>query len=199
MIPRPRSARLRAITHTRPMMNSTRPLAASVLLALLALACGGRKSDTTSGDTAAASSASAESESDNPTERPVHAHIVITGGRVAGTYDATDRGACTGGTAGLSDMGVALAVETDSVPAAPAIHDASYAAKLDAAHAGTKDFGFTTLIQGPNDGASIVINPAKGEGSGTSTLTGDFPRYKVRVQGTTKDGVKVDATLDCAD
>ena len=129
----------------------------------------------------------------------MHAHIVISGGKLAGTYDATDRGACTGGTAGLSDMGVALAVDADSVPMAPAIHDATYAANLDAAHAGTKEFAFTSLIQGQNDAISIVINPAKGEGSGTSTLTGDFPRYKVKMQGTTKDGIKVDATLDCAD
>ena len=181
-------------------MISTRPLASSALLALLALACG--KPDAATDDTTAASSTSATSatsESDNPTERPVHAHIVISGGKLAGTYDATDRGACTGGTAGLSDMGVALAVDADSVPSAPAIHDATYAANLDAAHAGTKDFAFTSLIQGQNDAISIVINPAKGEGSGTSTLTGDFPRYKVKMQGTTKDDIKVDATLDCAD
>lgn len=181
-------------------MTSTRSLGSAALLALLAIACGGGdKSDAAASDTANASSASGESGSDNPTERPVHAHIVITGGRVAGTYDVTDQGACTGGTAGLSDMGVMLAIDSDSVPAAPAIHDATYAANLAAAHAGTKDFAFTTLIQGQNDGASIVINPAKGEGSGTSTLTGDFPRYKVKMQGTTKDGMKVEATLDCAD
>lgn len=181
-------------------MTSTRSLAAASLLALLAIACaGGDKSDAATGDTAGAAPASAESESDNPTERPVHAHIVISGGKLAGTYDATDRGACTGGTAGLADMGVALAVDSDSIPASPAIQNATYAAKLDAAHAGTKEFGFTALIQGQNDAISIVINPAKGEGSGTSSLSGDFPRYKVKMQGTTKDGAKVDATLDCAD
>lgn len=181
-------------------MISTRPLASPALLALLAFACG--KPDAATSDTADPSSvntASAASESDNPTERPVHAHIVISGGKLAGTYDATDRGACTGGTAGLSDMGVMLAVDADSVPTAAAIHDATYAANLDAAHAGTKDFAFTSLVQGQDDAISIVINPTKGEGSGTSTLTGDFPRYKVKMQGTTKDGIKVDATLDCAD
>jgi hypothetical protein len=182
------------------MMTSTRSLATTALLALLAIACGGgNKADTATSDADGGSSASTERESDNPTERPVHAHIVISGGKLAGTYDTTGDGACTGGTAGLADMGVALAVSSDSIPTGPAIQNATYAAKLDAAHAGTKDFAFTALVQGQNDAISIVINPAKGEGSGTSSLTGDFPRYKVKMQGTTKDGAKVDATLDCAD
>ena len=182
------------------MMTTTRSLAATALLALLAIACGGGdKAATATSDADGGASTSTESESDNPTERPVHAHIVISGGRLAGTYDATDGGACTGGTAGLADVRVMLAVDSDSIAASPTIQNATYAAKLDAAHTGTKDFGFTALVQGQNDALSIVINPAKGEGSGTSTLTGDFPRYKVKMQGTTKDGVKVDATLDCAD
>ena len=185
------------LTLTNSTMTSPRTLASSALLSLLALAC--NKPDATTADTAALSSASAASDNDNPTERPVHVHIVISGGKLAGTYDATDRGACTGGTAGLSDMGVMLAMSPDSIPTAPAIQNATYAANLDAAHAGTKEFGFTMLIQGQNDALSVVINPAKGEGSGTSTLKGDFPRYKVKMQGTTKDGIKVDATLDCAD
>src|SRR6476620_2565491 len=104
----------RDFTPTHSPMISTPSLGSAALLAFVALGC--NTSAATTADTAAPLSASAESatsDSDNPTERPVHAHIVISGGKLAGSYDATDRGACTGGTAGLTDMGVMLAVSAD--------------------------------------------------------------------------------------
>ena len=171
-----------------------RPLALTLLVLSLA-ACGGSGADASDAD-AAADGGSA----DQPAG--VRARVVLTGGPDAGTYEGTPAGAtCIDyQSGGIDGLGAAYYAE----PGSKGIVSIDFGTKSKVPTAGeTRSFGFTVgIAKAPTDaitamGTSYIVRPEDGRGTGTATVAGSAPRYTVRVAGTTADGVKVDATLEC--
>ena len=162
---------------------------------VLSLAGCGSGADDAAVDTGAAP-APAESEG-NPTERALHAHLVLTGGKYAGTYDHNEpEGLCAATKADGSGANLAFPYATSSTPGS--LQNVALSADEPSA-TGSRNFEFTANVTG-SDGLphDVRISPAKGVGTGSAVVTGKFPIFTVKVQGTTADGVKVDATLECA-
>ena len=168
---------------------------AIVLLAVLTLACGGGGSD---GHLDTASAAASINGNSDPGERAVRVHAVLTGGQAPGSYDSTlPTGICQGGVPEMEAVGIGASL--DSVPDQMFVHDASIAFDHPAAaRGGTNDFRFAMVVSGPKGGDQIELAPKNGKGTGTATISGDFPVYKAHVQGTAANGTKLDVTLDCA-
>jgi hypothetical protein len=132
----------------------------------------------------------------------VKAHVVLTGGSHSGTYDATPAGSSCLNYQSTSLDGLGIAYFGEPGTKGIASIDFGTQAKVPTAGA-TDDFGFTVGI-GTGDtsalaamGTNFVVRPKDGRGKGTATVKGSGPRYTVVVSGTTDDGVKVDATLEC--
>lgn len=173
------------------MILPHRALALALSFALLA--CG--KSDATDDQSAASSETSTASS----TDEGLRVHIVLTGGPYAGTYDATPPGAACIDYASAGADGVGIAYFSDAEKVKSGIGQLDYGVnKLAEARAGTKNFGFSVaMADSTNKGGPYSLHPDRGEGSGTTTITGTGPRYTVKVAGKTSEGYGVDATLEC--
>ena len=167
--------------------------ALALALSLAVLACG--KSDATD-DKATASGDAAASRSG---DAGLRVHIVLTGGPYAGSYDATPPGgACIDyASAGADGVGIAYFADVEKVKSG--IGQLDYGVnKIAEARAGTNNFGFSVgIVDSSNKGGPYSLHPDRGEGTGTTTLTGTGPRYTVKVTGKTTEGYGVDATLEC--
>ena len=128
-------------------------------------------------------------------------HVVVTGGPMAGTYDASaTKGGCSSGANGPGSWGNAFT----NVKAGPKdvgalsliVPDAKAAAK------GSTQFfmqlRFGSILQ-QNVSYVIETRPAEKslQGQGTVIVTDGGLTGKVRIEGKTQDGIGVTATIDC--
>lgn len=171
--------------------NRAIPLALALSFALLA--CG--KSDANGDD----STPSSEPSTAASTDAGLRVHVVLTGGPNAGTHDATPPGgACIDyASAGADGVGIAYFADPEKVKSG--IGQIDYGTnKIAEARAGTNNFGFSiAFADSSNAGGAYSLHPDRGQGTGTTTLTGTGPRYTVKVSGKTTEGWGVDATLEC--
>jgi hypothetical protein len=128
-------------------------------------------------------------------------HVVITGGPMAGTYDATTtKGGCSTGANGPGSWGNAFS----NVKAGPKEIGALSLIVPDAkaAAAGTKQFMMQLRlgsILSKNVSYTIETRPTEKtpEGQGTVTVSDAGATGKVTIDGKTKDGIGVTAAIDC--
>jgi hypothetical protein len=129
------------------------------------------------------------------------AHLVVTGGANAGTYDATGlRGGCSAGLTGPGSFGNQLSSTTGDPKAFNSLQLDVPNARASAA--GTPEFllvvGFGPLMQRT---ASYTVDTrasaAKKTGAGKVTIQDAGATAKVTIVATTADGVKLEATIDC--
>ena len=181
-------------------MSHARRVLTVPCLALVLAACG-TAADDAKVDSGASATTSAAGETDGaPTERPLKAHVVLTGGTHAGTYDYTEPDAmCAGGDAGIEEVSLNFA-HSDPSDKPGTIQNVSFGAdQISAARTGSDKFGLAMdVTNGAGVSRSIQLAPNRNAGAGTTTIAGQFPVFTAKVQGTTADGVKVDATLECA-
>ena len=172
-----------------PLPN--RALALALTFALLA--CG--KSDANHDESTPSSEASTASSAD----AGLRVHVVLTGGQYAGSYDATPPGAACIDYASAGADGVGIAYFADPETVKSGIGQLDYGTnKIADARAGTNNFGFSiAFADSSNKGGPYSLHPDRGEGTGTTTLTGTGPRYTVKVSGKTAEGYGVEATLEC--
>jgi hypothetical protein len=128
-------------------------------------------------------------------------HVVITGGPMAGTYDGTaTKGGCSTGANGPGSWGNAFSNAKAGPKEIGALSLIVPDAK--AAAGGSKQF-FVQLRLGSilQQNVSYVIETRPGEknpqGEGTVKVTDAGATGKVGIEGKTKDGVGVTATIDC--
>ena len=173
------------------MTLPNRALALALSLALLA--CG--KSDANDDQ----STSSSEAATATNKEAGLRVHVVLTGGAYSGSYDATPPGATCIDYAAAGADGVGIAYFSDPETVKSGIGQLDYGTnKIADARAGTKNFGFSiAFADSSNKGGPYSLHPDRGEGTGTTTLTGTGPRYTVKVTGKTTEGYGVDATLEC--
>jgi len=128
-------------------------------------------------------------------------HVVVTGGPLAGTYDATAvKGGCSTGANGPGSWGNAFS----NVKAGPKEIGALSLIVPDAkaAAAGTKQFmmqlRFGSILQ-QNVAYTIETRPAEKsqQGEGTVKVADGGATGKVTIDGKTKDGIGIAATIDC--
>ena len=128
-------------------------------------------------------------------------HVVVTGGPMAGTYDATTaKGGCSTGANGPGSWGNAFS----NVKAGPKDIGALSLIVPDAkaAAAGTRQFfmqlRFGSILQ-QNVAYTIETRPAEKalQGEGTVKVSDAGATAKVTIDGKTKDGIGVTATIDC--
>ncbi len=128
-------------------------------------------------------------------------HVVVTGGPMAGAYDASaTKGGCSTGANGPESWGNAFS----NVKAGPKDIGALSLIVPDAkaAAAGTKQFfvqlRFGSILQ---QNVSYVIetrpNEKNAQGEGSVKVTDAGATGKVAIEGKTKDGVAFTATIDC--
>jgi hypothetical protein len=128
-------------------------------------------------------------------------HVVITGGPLAGTYDATaTKGGCSTGANGPGSFGNAFsnpkAAPKDLGALSLIVPDAKAAA------AGTTQFlvqvRFGSIL-GQNVLYTIETRPTEKaqQGQGTVKVSDAGATGKVTIDGKTKDGIGVTATIDC--
>jgi hypothetical protein len=128
-------------------------------------------------------------------------HVVITGGPMAGTYDATaTKGGCSTGANGPGSWGNAFS----NVKAGPKEIGALSLIVPDAkaAAAGTKQFlmqlRLGSILQ-QNVSYMIETRPTEKsqQGEGTVKVADAGATGKVTIEGKTKDGIGVTAAIDC--
>jgi len=130
-------------------------------------------------------------------------HVVITGGPMAGTYDATEtKGGCSTGATGPGSWGNAFsnvnATEKQIGQVTLVVPDAKAATSA----AGSKEFSLELRlgsIAGTNVVYDIETRPGqrKPAGSGTVTVADAGGTAKVAINAKTADGVGIQATIDC--
>jgi hypothetical protein len=128
-------------------------------------------------------------------------HVVITGGALAGSYDATSmKGGCSTGANGPGSWGNAFnnvkAGERELGSLSLIVPNAKAAAS------GAKEFLVMLRlgsILGKNTLYTIETRPSEKKlaGSGLVTVADAGATAKVTIAATTADGVKIQATIDC--
>jgi hypothetical protein len=129
-------------------------------------------------------------------------HVVITGGSMAGTYDATEtKGGCSTGATGPGSWGNAfsniIATEKQIGQVTLVVPDARAATSA----AGSKEFSLELRL-GSIAGTNVVYDietrsGKKPAGSGTVTVADAGSTAKVTINAKTADGVGIQATIDC--
>lgn len=176
---------------------------AVVGMALVAAACGGKdEADANGGDTGASASAAASAASAASAVAgaavggATSMKVTLTGGPKPGTYDKdSSTPTCTVGYAGEGKWG----------NAASDLEDKSGLIGIDlivpdpaAAKAGTDDFMMAVYLDDRLDPKNqFMIEPKNGKGTGTVKIDDRGGTATVTVQGKTKEGVGVDARIDC--
>lgn len=122
-------------------------------------------------------------------------HLVITGGSVAGTYDADiTEGGCSTGATGAGQFAVAsVTLDPDTAFDGPqiTIYDAAAAGG-----AGT-DAEYSAAFVFDNYATTVEVNPKLSRGSGTIKLDNRGGTATVTLEGTSADGDQVSATIEC--
>jgi hypothetical protein len=128
-------------------------------------------------------------------------HVVVGGGPLAGSYDATEtKGGCSTGANGPGSWGNAFSNAKAGAKEIGALSLIVPDAK--AAAAGTRQFfvqlRFGSILQ-QNVSYTIETRPTekKQEGEGTVKVTDAGATAKVTIEGKTKDGIGFTATVDC--
>ncbi len=130
------------------------------------------------------------------------AHLVVTGGPNAGTYDAqSDKGGCSAGLTGAGSWGNQLSQPKEKDPAKfnslqLIVPDAKKAAS------GGKEFFIMFRfgsIMGKNTEYTVETRPAeaKKKGSGTVTVEDKGATGKVSFSVTSAEGYKFEGAIDC--
>ena len=128
-------------------------------------------------------------------------HVVITGGPMAGTYDATEtKGGCSTGANGPGSWGNAFTNVKAGEKELGALSLIVPSSK--AAAAGTKEFMVQFRlgsILGKNVSYTIETRPGekKPAGSGLVTVASAGTTAKVTIAAKTADGISLQATIDC--
>ncbi len=125
--------------------------------------------------------------------------VVVTGGAHAGTYDVASGLACIPDYGPLDPKAFGGAYFGDfTTQTGVVMVDMIVRDKGAAAAGGTSSFAFNTTVN-PKvmEGATYRIDPEKEMGSGKATIQGSGDKSTVRFEGTTKEGVKIDATVRC--
>lgn len=127
-------------------------------------------------------------------------HLVITGGKNAGTHDATGtRAGCSANATGPGSFGNQL-----SDPKGPPGKFNSLQLVIPnakAAAAGTSEFqlivGFGPLMKRTAEYEVNTTATGKKKGSGTVKLSDGGTKAEVKIDATTADGVKISGTISC--
>jgi len=129
-------------------------------------------------------------------------HVVITGGPMAGTYDATEtKGGCSTGANGPGSWGNAFSNAKAGAKEIGALSLIVPDAK--AAAAGTRQFMMQlrigSILSPSNVAYTIETRPSEKnpQGEGTVKVADAGATAKVTIDGKTKDGIGVTATIDC--
>jgi hypothetical protein len=129
-------------------------------------------------------------------------HVVIGGGPMAGTYDASEtKGGCSTGANGPGSWGNAFSNPKAGAKEIGALSLIVPDAK--AAAAGTKQFMLQlrigSILSPSNVAYTIETRPAEKsqQGEGTVRVADAGATAKVTLDGKTKDGIGVTATIDC--
>jgi hypothetical protein len=128
-------------------------------------------------------------------------HVVITGGPLAGSYEATEtKGGCSTGANGPGSWGNAFSNSKAGEKEIGALSLIVPSAK--AAAAGTKEFMVQLRlgsILGKNVAYDIETRPdqRRPAGSGVVTVTDAGATAKVTIAAKTADGIGIQATIDC--
>jgi hypothetical protein len=128
-------------------------------------------------------------------------HLVLTGGKNAGSFDAASaRGGCSANATGPGSFGNQLSDPKGAPDKFNSLQLVVPSAK--AAAAGTKEFqvivGFGPLMKRTAEyEVNTLAATAKKAGSGTVTVTDKGATAKIVVDAVTKDGVKITATITC--
>ena len=175
------------------MMQLARVMGCAGMLALSACSTNeGGETDTGAPAAAAPASSSAEPAGGGATSM----RVVLTGGPKPGSYDKQSADpTCTVGYAAAGGWGNA-ANDLDDTSGLIGID--LVVPKPEAAKSGTSDFMMTVYVDDRNDPKNqFTINPPSDRGSGTATIDDRGSTARVTVRGTTKEGVGVDATIEC--
>lgn len=122
--------------------------------------------------------------------------VTLTGGANAGTYTAHSKeSTCSVGIAGEHAFGNQYSVEGKSNKEMSSVQ--VVADNYDEAKKGTDDFSATISFGKLLEGASYDLHPKNGVGTGTLTVTESGSGRTVTIEGKTKDGVGVKATITC--
>jgi hypothetical protein len=128
-------------------------------------------------------------------------HVVVTGGAMAGTYDASEtKGGCSTGANGPGSWGNAFSNTKAAEREVGALSLIVPSAK--AAAAGTKEF-YMQVRFGPIMGKNVAYDvetragQAKPTGAGLVTVADAGATAKVTINAKTADGVGIQATIDC--
>jgi hypothetical protein len=149
-------------------------------------------------DSAAASPASTVSVPASAAKGDVNStvHVTLTGGSNAGSYDGkATEGGCSAGLTGKGSWGNQYSTTTEDPKAFSSLQMIVPDAK--AAASGTKNFLLTVGFGPLLSQTSYEIEPAKGNGTGTVKVDDHGSSGKVTFSGQTKQGVKVEGSIDC--
>ena len=126
---------------------------------------------------------------DVPAGSGVTAEMTLAGGKEPGTYKHQSAIPCADyGPAGLAVSGMGDSTNK--------IGRIDFYTK--AKSGSTDDFELRfPKIGDPTLNEVYRIEPKKGEGSGTATITGSAPEYVITVNGKTADGVAIQGTIHC--
>jgi hypothetical protein len=154
----------------------------------------GPKTDATSDSVTA--SASTDQQADAGGENGTFlADVTYSDGKNTATYKSEAKGdPCHLGNHGLSGMYLASseAQDTDKVL------NVSFETRSKPPGS-TDDFMFDAGISNPAFGGDQHIDPKKGRGTGTLTVSGSAAAYTITLKGKTEKGIGVDATFHCLD
>ncbi|MDQ6886148.1 MAG: hypothetical protein M3068_02525 [Gemmatimonadota bacterium] len=164
---------------------------------LAAVACSkGEKSAAT--DSAAATPPSDVSAPASAAKGAVNStvHVSLTGGANAGSYDGkATEGGCSAGLTGKGSWGNQYSTTNEDPKAFSSLQMIVPDAK--AAASGTKNFLLTVGFGPLLSQTSYELEPAKGKGTGTVKIDDHGSSGKVTFSGQTKEGVKVEGSIDC--
>jgi hypothetical protein len=125
------------------------------------------------------------------------AHLKVTGGKNAGSYEATtDRGGCSAGLTGLNSFGNQLSSAKDQDPK----HFNSLQLIVPDPKKPSEFFmsvGFGPLLHRSAEYKVETRAGQKKSGLGVVNVKNDGSTAKVTFNATTADGVKLDGTIDC--
>lgn len=122
--------------------------------------------------------------------------VTLTGGPNAGTYTITsDESTCSMGLTGEKSFGNQFSQtgKTDKELSSVQLIATNYEEAKKGTNDFTSDFTFGSIMAGKN----YSLNPAKNIGTGKLTITETGSARTATIEGTTKEGVGIKATITC--
>ena len=202
----------------------TRVLAGLSIIAFVLAACGGGAGAPTGGagtaggasaTPAAATSAAATGDAGTPAatapaseggaQPPAGGQTVavtLTGGKHAGSYTGTGDPLCTNGLVGPNSWGVQYSIQTATAEQFSSLQMVvkPKGSESEGMFEGTGFLMTVTIgpiLEGTNYEVQVHEEPDRSKGQGSATIDDKGATAVIKATGTTADGVKIDATVNC--